>query len=100
MKTPLLKSNLLFHQSIVLAVAVLTAAFLPVPFARAATDPLMPTVDGVQPFDPNPAGRGSLTRRFMTYGEDSDGTKIPVKTLRITNNTEQTVYPIMRDPNS
>jgi len=36
----------------------------------------------------------------MTYGVDSDGTAIPVKTLRITNNTAQTVYPIMRDPNS
>ena len=30
----------------------------------------------------------------------SDGTTVPVKTLRITNNTGQTVYPIMRDPNS
>jgi len=98
MKTPLLKSNLI-KPSIVLAAAVLTAAFLLVPFAR-AEDPLMPDVNNVQPFDPNPAAPGSLTRRFMTYGVDSDGTAIPVKTLRITNNTAQTVYPIMRDPNS
>ena len=55
MKTPLLKSNLLIKPSIVLAAAVLTAAFLPVPLAQAA-DPLMPVgADGVQPFDPNPA---------------------------------------------
>jgi hypothetical protein len=100
MKTPLLKSNLLIKPSIVLAAAVLTAAFLPVPFARAA-DPLMPAgPGGVQPFDPNPAAPGSLTRRFMTYGVDADGITVPLKTLRITNNTAQTVYPIMRDPNS
>jgi hypothetical protein len=36
----------------------------------------------------------------MTYGRDSDGNEVPLKTLRITNNTGQTVYPIMRDPNS
>lgn len=100
MKTPLLKSNLLIKPSIVLAAAVLTAAVLPVPFARAA-DPLMPVgTDGLQPFDPNPAAPDSLTRRFMTYGTDSDGNEVPLKTLRITNNTGQTVYPIMRDPNS
>ena len=100
MKTPLLKSNLI-KPSIVLAAAVLTAAFLPVPFAQAEDAFLMPTgAGGVQPFDPNPAAPDSLTRRFMTYGVDSDGTTVPLKTLRITNNTEQTVYPIMRDPNS
>src|SRR5262245_50585368 len=99
MKTPLLKSNLPIKPSIVLAVAVFTAVFLPAPFARAA-DPLMPDVNGVQPFDGNPSDPNSLTRRFMTYGVDSDDTSIPMKTLRITNNTAQTVYPIMRDPNS
>ena len=31
---------------------------------------------------------------------DSDGNPIPLKTLRITNNSADTVYPIMRDPNS
>ena len=95
MKTPLLKSNLLIKPSIVLAAAVFTAAFLSVPFARAA-DPPMPT--GTE-FDPNPAAPGSLTGRILTYGKDSDGNTVPLKTLRITNNTAQTVYPIMRDPN-
>ncbi|HXM01991.1 MAG TPA: hypothetical protein VN939_05280 [Chthoniobacterales bacterium] len=84
----------------VLAAAVLTAASLLAPFARAATDYLMPKTDGVQPFDPHPAAPGSLTRQFLTYGVDSDGNHIPLKTLRISNNTAQTVYPIMRDPNS
>ena len=108
MKTPLLKSNLLIKPSSVLAAAVLTAATLLVPFARAAEPPiLMPTGrgggqpdNGIQPFDPNPAGRGSITRKFMTYGEDSDGNTVPTKTLRITNNTADTVYPIMRAENS
>src|ERR1700736_5760515 len=101
MTTPLLKSILLTKPSIVLAAAVLTAASLLAPFARAATDPLMPTgPNGVQPFDPDPAAPGSLTRQFLTYGVDSDGNPTPLKTLRISNNTAQTVYPIMRDPNS
>jgi len=56
--------------------------------------------DGVQPFDSNPAASGSKTRVFMTYGTDSDGNAIPLKTLRITNNTAETIYPILRDPNS
>jgi hypothetical protein len=84
--------------SIVLAAAVLTAASFLAPFARAATGPyLMPPG---APFDPNPALPGSPTRAFMTYGVDSDGNTIPLKTLRISNNTAQTVYPIIRDPNS
>jgi hypothetical protein len=53
-----------------------------------------------QPFDPNPAAPDSITRRFLTYGLDSDGNAVPTKTLRITNNTTDTVYPIIRDPNS
>jgi hypothetical protein len=74
-----------------------------------AADPayLMPTGlggghtdDGIQPCDPNPAAPGSITRTFLTYGKDADGVAIPPKTLRITHNTAQTVYPIMRDPNS
>ena len=86
--------------SIVLAATFLAATSFLTLFARAA-DPLMPAgPDGVQPFDPNPAAPGSLTRQFLTYGVDSDGTTVPLKTLRITNNTGQTVYPIMRDPNS
>src|SRR5262245_41404755 len=99
MKTPPFKSKLLIKPSIVLGAAVLAAASLLTPFAR-AEDPLMRKTDGVWPVDPNPAAPGSLTRRFMTYGKDSDGTTVPVKTRRITNNTEQTVYPIMRDENS
>src|SRR5262245_55144217 len=53
MKTPLLKSNFLINPSIILAAAVLTAGSLLAPFARAATDPLMPKgAGGVWPFDP------------------------------------------------
>ena len=108
MKTRLLKSNFLIKQSVVLGAAVLAAASLLVPFARAEEPPrLMPTGhgggqpdDGIQPFDPNPSAPNSLTRQFMTYGKDSDSNTIPLKTLRITNNTADTVYPIMRDENS
>ena len=107
MKTLLLKSNSLIKPSIVLVAAVLTAASLLAPFARADTAYKMPTGpgggladDGIQPFDPNPAAPDSRTRKFMTYSVDSDGTAVPKKTLRITNNTAQTVYPILRDPNS
>ena len=108
MKTLLFKSNLLIKPSIVLATAVLTAVSFLAPSVRAA-DPayLMPTGlggghtdDGIQPFDPNPAAPGSITRKFLTYGKDADGNTVPIKTLRITNNTTQTIYPIMRDPNS
>src|ERR1700683_581407 len=60
MKTPLLKSNLLFKPSIVLASAVLTAASFFAPFARAA-DYLMPQTNGVWPVDPNPADPNSNT---------------------------------------
>ena len=109
MKTALLKSNLLIKPSIVLAAAVLTAASFLAPSTATAADPpyLMPTGrggghtdDGIQPYDPNPAAPDSMTREFLTYGFDSDGNPIPLKTLRITNNSADTVYPIMRDPNS
>jgi hypothetical protein len=36
----------------------------------------------------------------LTIGVDADNNAVPLKTLRITNNTAGTVYPIMRDPNS
>ena len=75
--------------------------------AVAEADYLMPTGpgggqpdDGQQPFDLDPFAPGSLTRQFLTYGVDADGNTVPLKTLRITNNTAETVYPIMRDPNS
>lgn len=108
MKTPLLKSNLLIKPSILLVAAVLTALPFLSPSARAAEPAyLMPTGrggghtdDGIQPFDQNPAAAGSNTRQFLTYGVDADGNAVPLKTLRITNNTAGTVYPIMRDPNS
>lgn len=89
------------------AAVIFATGFLFISVAVAATDPSMPTGpgggqpdDGVQPFDSNPAASGSKTRVFMTYGTDADGNAIPLKTLRITNNTTQTIYPILRDPNS
>jgi len=98
MKTPLLKSNLFIKPSIVLGAAVLTAAFLLAPFAWADDgDPPMPP--GTT-FDPNPAAPNSPTNQVLVYGTDKDGTAVPMKTLRITNNTPNTVYPIMRDQNA
>jgi len=91
--------------SIVLAAAVLTASSFLAPSTATAEEPtyLMPTGpgggkpdDGIQPYDPT----GSETKKFLTYGVDPDGEPVPLKTLRITNNTADTVYPIMRDPNS
>ncbi len=52
------------------------------------------------PFDPNPAADNSVTRTFMTYGRDKTGKQIPRKTVRITNNSSNMIYPIMRDPNN
>ena len=95
--------------SFVLTAAVLTAASFLAGSPAHAEDPtyLMPTGrggghtdDGIQPFDPNPSAPDSATRKFLTYGVDADGNAVPLKTLRITNNTTGTVYPIMRDPNS
>lgn len=47
-----------------------------------------------QPWDPNPS-LTSLTGKVLYYGSD-----VPLKTLTIVNNSDRTVYPIMRDPNS
>ena len=95
MKTPLLRSNVSSKPSIVLV--VFAAASLLAPVARAGTDFPMPPGT---PVDPDPAARGSITSQFLTYGVDKDGHQPkPTKTLRITNNTERTVYPVMRDPN-
>lgn len=58
------------------------------------TDPSKP-----QPWDPNP-GPGTLTGKVLTYGKDPQGNTIPNKTLTIVNNSDKTVYPIMRNPNS
>jgi hypothetical protein len=91
----------------VISVSVLLPATAPIARAATETTYLMPTGpgggqpdDGTQPFDPNPAASGSKTRQFLTYGFDSDNNPVPLKTLRITNNTAGIVYPIMRDPNS
>ncbi len=56
--------------------------------------------DGVQPFDPTPTATGSKTRQFLTYGPTRMATRWPVKTLRITNNSAVTMYPVMRSPNT
>ena len=89
---------MLIKPSIILAAAVLAAASSLSPFARAdGTDPLMPT--GTT-FDPNPAAPNSPTNQVLVYGTDKAGTPVPMKTLRITNNTPNTVYPIMRDQNA
>ncbi len=99
-----LSSTLLWVSALLLAAASLLA-----PSTATAADPtyLMPTGPGggqrddrIQPFDPNPAAPNSKTRQFLTYGVDADGNAVPLKTLRITNNTAGTVYPVMRDPNS
>lgn len=52
------------------------------------------------PFDPNPTDPvKSKVKDVLVYEYDGDNTKVPVKTLKITNNTEITVYPVMRDGN-
>lgn len=94
-------------KTLTLLATVLTVAYFLNSSADAAGPYVMPTGagggmpdDGSQPFDPNPAANGSRTRQFLTYGVDSDGNTIPLKTLRITNNTQGMVFPVMRDPNS
>ena len=66
--------------------------------ATADTEYAMPTTN--TPFDsyPNDPGR-SQVQQILVYAFDADNNQIPLKTLRITNNTEFTVYPIMRDAN-
>ena len=99
MKTPLLKSNLFIKPSIVLEATVFTAVFLLAPFAWADDgDPPMPP--GTT-FDSNPGALNSPTNQnVLVYGTDKDHMPVPMKTLRITNNTPNTVYPIMRDQNA
>lgn len=92
-----------------LFLAVFTAVSLFTSLARAA-DPAVRMPTGIgggmpddlkQPFDQNPTDPNSLTRRFLkAFGKDPDENTVPLKTLRITNNTANTIYPIMRDPNS
>ena len=66
--------------------------------ATADTEYAMPTTN--TPFDsyPNDPGR-SQVQQILVYAFDADNNQIPLKTLRITNNTEFTVYPILRDAN-
>ncbi len=54
------------------------------------------------PFDPNPAAKNSKTNEVLTYGIDraQPPKEIPLKTVRITNNSGRTIFPLMRDPNS
>ncbi len=52
------------------------------------------------PFDPNPTDPAkSKVDRVLVFAYDSDGNKVPVKTLKITNNHKNTIYPVMRDGN-
>lgn len=98
MATPLVRNSINRVSFPLMAAAILTAGSLLAPFARADdTDPLMPT--GTT-FDPNPAAPNSPTNQVLVYGSDKDGSAVPMKTLRITNNTPNTVYPIMRDQNA
>ncbi len=70
------------------------------PFAHAGAEELKYEMPEGTPVDENPAAANSEVRKFMTYGKDKKGKDVPTKTLRITNNSDQTIYPIMRDPNS
>ncbi len=82
-----------------LAGAILAASSLfPLAYANAAEKKYeMPKGT---PFDKDPAAPNSTTRTFMTYGKDKMSRDVPRKTVRITNNSARTIYPIMRDPNS
>jgi len=89
MKTHFIKPIFLF------TLALASAASLLAPSAW-ADDPIYPMPPNT-PFDRD----GSITRKFLkAYDVDPDGHTVPLKTLRITNNTEHTVYPAMRDPNN
>jgi len=51
-------------------------------------------------FDPNPAAPDSPTNKLLVYGKDKKGITVPLKTIRITNNSDKMLYPVMRDPNA
>jgi hypothetical protein len=52
------------------------------------------------PFDPCPDDpQKSLVQKVLVYAFDTDNNTIPLKPLKIMNNTEFTVYPVMRDGN-
>ncbi len=49
--------------------------------------------------DLNPSGSASQTNQLLVYSWDLDGVTVPVKTLKITNLHNETVFPIFRDGN-
>src|SRR4026207_1928395 len=52
------------------------------------------------PFDPFPNDpQKSLVQKLLVYAFDTDNNTAPEKTLKNTNKTEFTVYPVMRDGN-
>lgn len=51
------------------------------------------------PFDSSPNAPNSAISKILTYAIDADNNTIPLKTLKITNNTAYTVFPMMRDGN-
>jgi len=52
------------------------------------------------PFDADPEATNSETNKVLVYGTDPAGVKVPLKTVRITNNSDDMVFLVMRDPNS
>jgi hypothetical protein len=98
------------NPSTLLAAIILAAASLFAPLAKADPTPVPPVLmpDGTgngdnnapQPFDPNPAVLGSPTQSLLVYGVDPLTNTVPTKTIRITNNTSATVYPLLRTPNN
>lgn len=51
------------------------------------------------PFDASPDAPNSAISKILTYTIDADNNTVPLKTLKITNNTDFTVFPMMRDGN-
>lgn len=76
-----------------------TSSLLPLAYVHAEDQPYpMPTEN--TPYDSNPSADGSPTSKVLIYGKDKNKKDVPDRMVRITNNSEQTIYPIMRDPNS
>lgn len=77
-----------------LSLSLVSAETFPMPTGLGGDKP----DDGKQPFDPNPAP-GSPTSEILTYGKDGNNVAVPLKTIRLTNNSARVVYPMMRNPN-
>lgn len=58
--------------------------------------PLMPTNE----VDPDPFRKFDPNKDVLVYAIDSDGTKIPEKTVKIFNYGQRTIYPMLRSANS